>query len=127
MYQTIWVINTSNIKKKLYGLVLSTPSEYYELKSNVIEKLNVLIAEYVYKIAFYLLTEGVLPDKTTLKINGTYFKPSWSGQAATTFSLDASNEINKIITKCVDIIFPASQFDIAYLQLNKIYKTLETN
>ena len=111
-------------KSKLYGLALSKPSDYYALKSDVIEKLNVLIAEYVYKIFFDLLTEGILPDKTTLMIDGKNVKPSWPGQAATAFSLDASNEIDKIITKCVDIILPASHLDIANLQLKQKSKTL---
>ena len=71
-----WKVNVSDYmghkykqyKNQLYGLALSKPSEYYDLKSTVIEKLNTQIAEYVYNIFFNLLTEGVLPDKTTLKI-----------------------------------------------------------
>ena len=111
-------------KSKLYGLALSRPSKYYDLKSTVIEKLNELIAEYVYEIFFNSLTEGILPDKSTLKIDGKVIKPSWPGQAATAFSLDASNEINKMITKCVDIILPASHHDIANFQLKEKSKTL---
>ena len=111
-------------KAKLYGLALSKPSEYYELKSNVIGVLNEKIAEHVYKIFFDLLTEGTLPDKGSLMIGANKIKPSWPGQAATAFALDASNEIDKIITKCVEILLPASHLDIANLQLKEKSKTL---
>ena len=55
-----WKVNVSDYmghkyeqyKNQLYGLALSKPSEYYELKSNVIMKLNEQIAEYVYEIFF---------------------------------------------------------------------------
>ena len=111
-------------KSKLYGLALTKPSDYYDLKSNVIMKLNEQIAEHVYEIFFKLLTDGLLPDDTPLTIGGKELKPCWPGQAATAFSLDASNEIDKIITKCVDIILPASHLDIANLQLKEKSKTL---
>ena len=111
-------------KSKFDGLALSKPSKYYDLKSEVIEKLNVLIAEYVYKIFFDLLTDGKIPDQSTLKINGKDIKPCLPGQAATTFSLDASNKIDKIITEGVDIILPTSHFDIANFQLIEISKKL---
>ena len=111
-------------KSKLYGLALSTPSAYYDLKSDVIEKLNKQIAEYVYEIFFNLLTNGKLPDGTDLKIGTTIIRPCWPGQAATSFSLDASNEIDKIIMKCVDIILPTSHLDIAKSQLIEKSKTL---
>ena len=127
-----WKVNVSDYmghkyeqyKAKLYGLALTKPSDYFDFKSSVIGKLNQLIAEYVYKIFFNLLTEGVLPDKSPLRIGTTTIKPCWPGQAATAYSLDASNEIDKIIIKCVDIILPASHLDIANLQLKENSKTL---
>ena len=127
-----WKVNVSDYmghkyeqyKAKLYGLALSKPSEYYELKSTVIEKLNEQIAEHVYEIFFKLLTNGLLPDNSPMKIDGKEIKPCWPGQAATAFSLDASNEIDKIISKCVDIILPASHLEIANLQLKEKSKTL---
>ena len=127
-----WKVNVSDYmghkyeqyKAKLYGLALSKPSDYYELKSTVIETLNTKIAEYIYEIFFDLLTEGKLPGGKKLGIGTIDLKPSWPSQAATAFSLDASNEIDKIIIKCVDIILPASHLDIANLQLKEKSKTL---
>ena len=123
-----WKVDVSNYmghkyeqyKAKLYGLALSKPSQYYELKSTVIEQLNQQIAEHVYEIFFKLLTD----DDSDMKIDGIILKPCWPGQAATAFSLDASNEIDKIIVKCVDIILPTSHLDIANLQLKQKSKTL---
>ena len=111
-------------KSKLYGMALSKPSDYYDLKSEVIEKLKTQIGEHVYNIFFNLLTYGILPDGGPLKIGGKIIHPCWPGQATTAFSLDASNEIDKIIIKCVGIILPTSHLDIVNLQLKEKSKTL---
>ena len=108
----------------MYGIALSKPFDYYDIKSDVINKLNTQIAEHVYKIFFNLLTNRLLPDGSPLKIGDNVIKPSWPGQVATAFALDASNKIEKIIIKCVDIILPKSDFDIANLQLSEKSITL---
>ena len=106
-------------KNKLYGKALSKPSAYYDLQSKVLEDLNKTIAKYIYEIFFDLLTIGKLPNtKGFLEIDGVKLVPSWPGQAATAFSLDASNEIDKIISKCVEIILPKNVLDITNLKLN---------
>ena len=111
-------------KNKLNSIALTKPSAYYDAQSDVMEQLNVQIAEKVYTIFYNLLTSGTLPDGTSLKIGGVELKPSWPGQAATTFALEASNAIDDIITKCVQIILPKQVTDIAKMQLDKKSSTL---
>ena len=111
-------------KNKLNSIALTKPSAYYDAQSDVMEQLNVQIAEKVYTIFYYLLTSGILPDGSALKIGGVALEPKWPGQAATTFALEASNAIDDIITKCVQIILPKQVTDIAKMQLDKKSSTL---
>ena len=127
-----WKVDVSNYmghkyeqyKNKLYAKALTKPSAYFDTQSDVIEALNKEIAQKVYDIFYNLLTDGKLPDNSDLKIDGVILKPCWPSQAATTFALEASNEIDKIISKCVAIILPESIVDISKMQIEKKSKTL---
>ena len=59
-----------------------------------------------------------------MTVGGKALKASWPGQAATAFSLHATKEIDKIISKCADIILPVSHLKVANLQLKIKSKTL---
>ena len=109
---------------RLNSVALTKPSAYYDMQTEVIQKLNDNIATYVYDIFYNLLTEGKLPGGGNLTIDGVTLKPSWPGQAATSFSLEASNAIDAIITKCVEIILPKSVLDISKMQIQKKSTTL---
>ena len=111
-------------KNKLNTKAMTKPSAYYETQSKVMEELNERIAQYVYQVFYDLLTNGILPSKEKLKIDGTELQPSWPSQAATKFALEASNEIDAIISKCVEIILPKSILDISKMQMAEKSKTL---
>jgi len=104
-------------KNKLNAAALTRPSDYYKTQSDVLEKLNETIAKGVYETFYNLLTKGILPDGSTLKIGSEAVIPSWPAQAATTFSLEASNQIDDIISKCVEIILPKEILDISKMRL----------
>ena len=120
-----WKVNVSDYmghkyeqyKNRLNAKALIKPSAYYDTQSEVITKLNESIAKGIYEIFYNLLTTGKLPDGSFLKIDGETLQPSWPAQAATTFALDASNEIDSIITKCVEIILPKDILDISKMRL----------
>jgi hypothetical protein len=111
-------------KNKLNAKAMTKPSAYYDTQSVVIEELNEQIAQYVYQIFYDLLTVGKLPSGGQLSIDGVALQPSWPAQAATKFSLEASNEIDAIITKCVEIILPKSILEISKMQMATKSKTL---
>jgi hypothetical protein len=111
-------------KNKLNAKEMTKPSAYYDTQSVVIEQLNEQIAQYVYQIFYDLLTVGKLPNGGQLSIDGVALEPSWPAQAATKFSLEASNEIDAIITKCVEIILPKSILEISKMQMATKSKTL---
>ena len=98
---------------------MTTPSEYYDLQSRVIDQLNVQIAKTIYKQLFLLLTKGILPDKSQLKIGGQNLNPAFPSQTAADFCIDAANTIDKIISDAVEVILPASHLDIARMQIEK--------
>jgi membrane-bound lytic murein transglycosylase len=111
-------------KNKLNAKAMTKPSAYYETQSKVMEELNETIAQEIYQIFYDLLTVGKLPKGGQLRIDGAELQPSWPSQAATKFALEASNEIDAIITKCVEIILPKSILDISRMQMAEKSKTL---
>ena len=127
-----WKVDVSNYmghkyemyKNKLNAKAMTKPSAYYETQSTVIEQLNEKISQDIYKVFYDLLTVGKLPGGGQLTIDGVALQPSWPSQAATKFSIEASNEIDAILTKCVEIILPKSILDVSKMQLATKSKTL---
>ena len=113
----------SQYKNYLMSTALTTPSEYYKLQSNVIEQLNVQIAKSIYKQLFLLLTKGVLPDNSKMKLNGVELNPAFPSQAAADFCIDAANTIDKIIRDATEVILPVSHLDVAKMQMEHKSKT----
>ena len=109
----------SQYKNILMSKAMTTPSEYYDLQTNVIEQLNVQIAKTIYKQLFLLLTKGYLPDGSQLSIGGTALNPAFPSQSAADFCIDAANTIDKIIRDATEVILPASHLDIARMQIEK--------
>ena len=113
----------SQYKNYLMSTALTTPSEYYKLQSNVIEQLNVQIAKSIYKQLFLLLTKGVLPDSSKMKLNGVELNPAFPSQAAADFCIDAAITIDKTIRDATEVILPASHLDVAKMQMEHKSKT----
>jgi len=109
----------SQYKNILMSKAMTTPSEYYDLQTKVIDQLNVQIAKTIYKQLFLLLTKGKLPDNSQLKIGSTNLNPAFPSQTAADFCIDAANTIDKIISDAVEVILPASHLDIARMQIEK--------
>ena len=109
----------SQYKNILMSKAMTTPSEYYDLQTKVIEQLNVQIAKTIYKQLFLLLTKGILPDGKPLTIGNTKLNPAFPSQSAADFCIDAANTIDKIIRDATEVILPASHLDIARMQIEK--------
>ena len=98
---------------------MTTPSEYYDMQYEVIDKLNVAIGQKIYKDLFLLLTKGKLPNGTQLTIGSQRLNPAFPSQTAADFCIEAGNTINEIIRKATEIILPESHLDIAKMQMEK--------
>ena len=110
-------VDPSNFQGHQYSQYKTTPNLYYELQSKVIEQLNVQIEKLIYKQFFLLLTKGILPDGTAMKIDGKPLNPAFPSQAAADFCIDAANTIDKIIRDATEVILPASHLDVAKMQM----------
>ena len=106
-------------KSKLMAAAMTTPSEYYDMQYEVIDKLNVAIGQKIYKDLFLLLTKGKLPNGTQLTIGSQRLNPAFPSQTAADFCIEAGNTINEIIRKATEIILPESHLDIAKMQMEK--------
>ena len=87
---------------------ISKPTDYTILREEVIKKLKKEILDNVYKQYYTLLTSG--------DGYGLPRKPSYPNQMASSFALSATETINEILDKCLDIVLPAEQEDFARIQ-----------
>ena len=87
---------------------ISKPTDYTILREKVIEKLKKDILNNVYKEYYTLLTTG--------KGYGLPRAPSYPNQMASSFALSATETINEILDKCLEIVLPAEQEDFARIQ-----------
>ena len=117
-------VNTSNFLgfeynryiNDLQALAMSKPSEYYELRSAVLEALKEKVVKEVYDSYYDLLTEGKIKDSKAIMGNRN---PAYPCQKASEFALGAASTVNKILDDCLEIILPESHMDVAKLRLTK--------
>ena len=86
-------------KNILMSKAMTTPSEYYDLQTTVIDQLNVQIAKAIYKQLFLLLTKGKQPNYSKLKIGGTILNPAFPSQSAADFCIVQQIQLIKYIEK----------------------------
>ena len=106
-------------KNILMSKAMTTPSEYYDLQTDVIEQLNIEIGKDIYRKLFKLLTKGTLPNNTQMRIGTQRLNPCFPSQTAADFCIDAANTIDKIIKDAIEVILPTSHLDIARMQMEK--------
>ena len=106
-------------KNVLMSKAMTEPSLYYDLQTTVIEQLNVQIGKDIYRKLFKLLTRGILPDGSQMKIGSKNLNPCFPSQTAADFCIDAGNTIDKIIKDALEVILPESHLDIARMQMEK--------
>jgi len=90
------------------AMSISKPTEYTLLRESVIEILKKKILDEVYLQYYTLLTSGkgfALPRA-----------PCYPNQLASAFALSATETINDILDRCLEIVLPAEQEDFARIQ-----------
>jgi hypothetical protein len=101
---------------ELMSIAVSTPSKYYEMRSNTLKALKQGIISQIYDTYYKLLTTGKVNGLTPL---GPRLVPCYPQQKASQFSLAASKTINEILNSALDIILPANHLDVAKLKLTE--------
>ena len=100
-------------KEYVYGLALSQPSKYFDLRQKVIKDCKTAIVKDMYVIIYNMLNEG--KNKGNNVIDGEFatHPPSYPKQLINEFALGASKTLDKIFDEAVEIILPLDYKKIA--------------
>ena len=116
-------IDHSAFRDDMLALALSKPSEYFQLRKNVLASVKKNAVANIYKIYYNLLTTGTDPANN-LVLRGDFeaglsketidkFVPRYPKQKVNEFALGASETIDKIAEDAIEILLPRGYEDIA--------------
>lgn len=115
-------IEHEKFKSEMLQLALSKPSEYFELRKKVLERVKRDAVNKQYSIYYWLLTEGTLPagdgTNSATSIIGTaqhydIFQPKLPPQMVNEFALKAAKTIDAIAEEAIEMILPMNYKKIA--------------
>ena len=116
-------IDHAAFRDDMLALALSKPSEYFQLRKNVLAAVKRNAVANIYKTYYALLTEGKDAEGNLLLRNPfdaglagstiTAFNPKYPKQKVNEFALGASETIDKIAEDAIEILLPRGYEDIA--------------
>ena len=99
---------------KLTSVAMTKPSDYYDIRAEVLKDLKQIVITNVYKKYYTLLTtKDIGATKIIVLI------PHYPQQKASQFALQASKTINEILNSALDIILPANHLGLAKMKLTQ--------
>ena len=116
-------IDHAAFRDDMLALALSKPSEYFQLRKNVLAAVKRNAVANIYKTYYSLLTEGKDAEGNLL-LRGDFaegitaptvraFNPKYPKQKVNEFALGASETIDKIAEDAIEILLPRGYEDIA--------------
>ena len=118
-------IKHSAFRDDMLALALSKPSEYFQLRKNVLAAVKRKAVANIYAIYYDLLTEGKDGSDTHNKLlvgefaaglagdTVNAFVPNYPKQKVNEFALGAAETIDKIAEDAIEILLPRGYEDIA--------------
>ena len=102
-------------KNDLYAMALSKPSEYFNLRKKVLQKVKTEAIGDIYKSFFNILSKGTDKAGTqVIVIDGVgAVAPSYPQQEVSKIALKAARTLDEILEEVIDIIMPANFKDLA--------------
>ena len=93
----------SNIR----GLALSKPSEYYQLRAQVMKQVKTDAVKNLYKTIFQILSKGRKFDGGSIGVFGTGdYVPSYPSQKINDFTISVAAQLGDALNQVIDIILP---------------------
>ena len=116
-------IDHAAFRDDMLALALSKPSEYFQLRKNVLAAVKRNAVANIYKTYYALLTEGKDAEGNIL-LRGDFatgiteptvraFNPKYPKQKVNEFALGATETIDKIAEDAIEILLPRGYEDIA--------------
>jgi hypothetical protein len=110
-------IEHEKFRTKLLNLAITKPTEYNDLRMNVLEAVKQKAVNSQYDIYYYLLTKGCKEDGATSiiegKTNADLFVPRVPANVVNEFAMKASATIDKIAEEAIEMIMPDDWKDVA--------------
>ena len=110
-------IEHEKFRTKLLNLAITKPTEYNDLRMNVLEAVKEKAVNAQYNIYYYLLTAG-RNEKNDASIiegkpNADLFVPRVPANVVNEFAMKASATIDKIAEEAIEMIMPDDWKDVA--------------
>ena len=110
-------IEHEKFRTKLLNLAITKPTEYNDLRMQVLEAVKEKAVNAQYNIYYYLLTAGrnELNNKSIIegKPNSDLFVPRVPANVVNEFAMKASATIDKIAEEAIEMIMPDDWKDVA--------------
>ena len=96
-------------KNDLYALALSKPSEYFELRKNVLKSVKTDAIGDIYSTFSKILGPGQNKAGTEIIKTSTApaYKPSYPSQEISKIALKAARTLDEILNEVIEIILPS--------------------
>ena len=111
-------LNYKRVRGALLALSLSKPSNYYDLRTKIVDKITERSVREIYYSFFNILRNGVIgADQityTTLEGRATAFVPQLPEHLINEFATKCARTIEEMCEECVNLILPED-----YLQLSQ--------
>ena len=110
-------IEHEKFRTKLLNLAITKPTEYNDLRMNVLEAVKQKAVNAQYNIYYYLLTAGRNEENDGSiiegKPNADLFVPRVPANVVNEFAMKASATIDKIAEEAIEMIMPDDWKDVA--------------
>jgi len=93
-------------KNEQYANALSTPSEYFKLRKEVLKQVKNDAVSDMYLTFFNLLSKGISKDGSQIGTTKVLDPPCYPQQLVSKFALKAASTMEKIIDEALEIILP---------------------
>jgi hypothetical protein len=111
-------LNYKRVRGALLALSLSKPSNYYDLRTKIVDKITETSVREIYYRFFNILRNGVIDrdqiSYTTLDGRPTAFVPQLPEHLINEFATKCARTIEEMCEECVNLILPED-----YLQLSQ--------
>ena len=111
-------IEHSAYKNEILALALSKPSEYYELRKNVVRNMETNLVSDAYTSFYNLLSDGSDKVGSTSIADGasqsSLFTPNLPKQEINQFALRAAKTLDAMVEEAIELVLPANHLTIAH-------------
>ena len=109
--------NYEAYRNNLYALALTKPSEYFELRSKVLQGVKQRAVGNIYNTFYDVLSKGEIGEDSSLLGRIRDGGPSYPQQEVTKISLKAARTMDDILNEVIEIILPQDYKSLANLSM----------